>query len=55
MDAWLSIVLGYALSWGYFFLTLRALQAVVGKATGLFLNYLFSYAIWVAFSYVLAK
>jgi hypothetical protein len=54
MDAWLSIALGYAISWGYFFLTLRAVQAVVGKGAGLFLNYAFSYVIWVALSYVLA-
>ena len=48
-----NVILGYVVSWGVFSMLLGFFQETFGKSQGLFLNYIFSYIIWVITSYAL--
>jgi hypothetical protein len=47
----LGIILGYAVSWVYFFLTLPILMKLLGKINGTIINYGLSWLIWILVTY----
>ena len=51
MNAFTVLVIGYVVSWLVFFATLRRAQALFGKSAGIFVNYTFSYVIWIVVSF----
>jgi hypothetical protein len=42
----MNAVIGYGLSWAYFFTTLSFFQARFGKYRGPFINYWISWGVW---------
>ena len=49
----MNAVIGYGVSWGYFFLTLGFFQRLFGKVKGAFVNYGISWVVWIGTTYVL--
>ncbi len=47
----LGVVLGYAISWVYFFLTLPIFMKLLGKVNGTIINYGLSWLIWILVTY----
>lgn len=47
----LGVILGYAISWVYFFLTLPFLMKLLGKVNGTIINYGLSWLVWIAVTY----
>lgn len=47
----LGVILGYAISWVYFFLTLPFLMKLLGKINGTIINYGLSWLVWIAVTY----
>jgi hypothetical protein len=48
-----NAVVGYGVSWGYFFLSLGFFQERLGKIKGAFVNYWISWVVWIGTTYVL--
>lgn len=48
----LGIILGYAVSWVYFFLTLPILIHLLGKINGTIINYGLSWLVWIIVTYI---
>ena len=42
-----SIIIGYAISWAYFFLTLPIMIKFIGKIVGPIVNYGISWIVWI--------
>lgn len=58
MLAWLAklgvnAVIGYVVSWAFFFVTLPVFTAVLGKARGVFADYMVSWGLLLVVMYVL--
>jgi hypothetical protein len=49
----LGILLGYAISWVYFFLTLPLFMYFLGKINGSVINYGLSWLIWIIVTYLI--
>jgi hypothetical protein len=49
----LSAVIGYVISWAYFFLALPAFQATFGKIKGAAIDYATSWVVWLGAGYVI--
>ena len=49
----ISVILGYAISWVYFFLTLPIMMKIFGKINGAIINYGVSWIVWIVTSYVI--
>lgn len=49
----LGIILGYAISWVYFFLTLPILIKLLGKINGTIINYGLSWLLWIIVTYII--
>ena len=47
----LGVVLGYAISWVYFFLTLPIFMKLLGKINGTVVNYGMSWLVWILVTY----
>jgi hypothetical protein len=47
----LGVILGYAISWVYFFLTLPFLMKLLGKINGTIINYGLSWLVWIVVTY----
>jgi hypothetical protein len=47
----LGVVLGYAISWVYFFLTLPIFMKLLGKVNGTVINYGLSWLVWILATY----
>lgn len=47
----LGVILGYAISWVYFFLTLPFLMKLLGKINGTIINYGLSWLVWIGVTY----
>lgn len=47
----LGVVLGYAISWVYFFLTLPIFMKLLGKVNGTVINYGMSWLVWILVTY----
>jgi hypothetical protein len=47
----IGVVLGYAISWVYFFLTLPIFMKLLGKVNGTIINYGLSWLIWILVTY----
>ena len=47
----LGVILGYAISWVYFFLTLPFLMKLLGKVNGTIINYGLSWLVWIVVTY----
>lgn len=47
----LGVILGYAISWVYFFLTLPIFMKLLGKINGTVINYGISWLIWIVVTY----
>jgi hypothetical protein len=50
-----NAIIGYVLSWIFFFITLNTFQKVFGKINGTVINYSASYLVWVIIIYILNK
>jgi hypothetical protein len=50
-----NAIIGYILSWIFFFITLNTFQKVFGKINGTVINYSASYLVWVIIIYILNK
>jgi hypothetical protein len=48
----LGFVLGYAISWVYFFLSLPIFIRFLGKVNGTIINYGMSWLVWILVTYV---
>lgn len=48
-----GFILGYAISWMYFFLSLPIFIKLLGKVNGTILNYGLSWFIWILVTYVM--
>ena len=48
-----NAVIGYMVSWAFFFLTLPVFTAVLGKAKGVFADYMVSWGLLLVVMYVL--
>lgn len=46
-----GVILGYAISWVYFFLTLPIFMKFLGKVNGTIINYGLSWLIWIVVTY----
>lgn len=46
-----GIILGYAISWVYFFLTLPIFMKILGKINGTIINYGLSWLVWILVTY----
>lgn len=51
----ISIILGYAISWAYFFITLPLMINIFGKINGSIINYGISWIIWIIISIAIKK
>jgi hypothetical protein len=49
----LGVILGYAISWVYFFVTLPIFMKLLGKVNGTIINYGLSWLIWIVVTYVI--
>jgi hypothetical protein len=49
----LGVILGYAISWAYFFLTLPILIKLLGKVNGTIINYGLSWIVWIIGTYLI--
>ncbi len=49
----LGVILGYAISWVYFFLSLPLLMKIMGKVNGTIINYGISWLVWIVVSYII--
>lgn len=49
----LGVILGYAISWIYFFLTLPILIKLLGKVNGTIINYGLSWIVWIIATYLI--
>jgi hypothetical protein len=47
----LGFILGYAISWVYFFLTLPIFMKLLGKINGTVVNYGMSWLVWILVTY----
>lgn len=47
----LGVILGYGISWVYFFLTLPFLMKLLGKVNGTIINYGLSWLVWITVTY----
>ena len=47
----LGVILGYAISWVYFFLTLPFFMKLLGKVNGTVINYGLSWLVWILVTY----
>ena len=47
----LGVILGYAISWVYFFLTLPIFMKLLGKINGTVINYGISWLVWIVATY----
>jgi hypothetical protein len=47
----LGVILGYAISWVYFFLTLPFFMKFLGKVNGTVINYGLSWFVWILVTY----
>jgi hypothetical protein len=50
-----NVIIGYVISWAYFFITLPLFYLVLGKVTGTILNYGISWLVWLGATYYLHK
>jgi hypothetical protein len=50
-----SVIIGYAISWAYFFLTLPLMIKLIGKITGSIVNYGISWIVWIAVTIIIKK
>ena len=48
-----NLLLGYAISWIYFFATLPYFKEILGKTRGYFIGYLSSWIVWFVASYII--
>ncbi len=46
-----GVILGYAISWVYFFLTLPIFMKLLGKINGTVVNYGMSWLVWILVTY----
>jgi hypothetical protein len=49
----LGIILGYGISWIYFFLSLPIFIKLLGKINGTIINYGLSWLIWILVTYII--
>jgi hypothetical protein len=49
----IGFILGYAISWVYFFLSLPIIIKLLGKVNGTIINYGLSWIIWILATYLL--
>lgn len=49
----IGFILGYAISWGYFFITLPLFIGYLGKINGPIINYGISWLIWIIATFVI--
>ena len=50
-----TIILGYIVSWVYFFITNSFFETIFGKVKGSIVNYSISWMIWIITVYILNK
>lgn len=48
-------IIGYIISWTYFFITLNTFQKVFGKINGTVINYSASWLIWIISVFIINK
>jgi hypothetical protein len=51
----INIVIGYLISWAYFFITLPLFIILLGKFNGSIINYGLSWLLWIGVTYYLHK
>ncbi len=51
----INVLIAYIASWGYFFITLRLVTRIFGRARGTALNYFISWGIMIAVLFILGK
>lgn len=51
----ISVIIGYVISWAYFFLTLPIMIKFVGKITGPIVNYGISWIVWLFVTILIKK